>query len=174
MSAVQIASWSRRSTNSSKRHTRRVRPRGFRRGGPSRDALDALFAFLRVEVATLADVEAAIFGRSPDMVSPSEQTSRNLVADAHDIPDAVIPLLIERVEAVVGDLRHAGRVSRTDPSRKFLRDIADGLKRTLRSWLPRTGCAVEDIAIALFVGKRSSRTSAERQVSAGWSVESGG
>jgi hypothetical protein len=96
--------------------------------GPRRDALDALFAFLRVEVAKLADAEAASFGRSPDMVSPSEQTSRNLVADAHDIPDAVIPLLIERVEAVIGHLRtRATRIE--DPSiATLLRDIADGLQ----------------------------------------------
>ena len=96
--------------------------------GPRRDALDALFAFLRVEVATLADAEAAIFGRSPDMVSPSEQTSRNLVADAHDIPDAVIPLLIERIEVVVGHLRT--RATRIEDSSiaKMLRDIADGLE----------------------------------------------
>jgi hypothetical protein len=96
--------------------------------GPSRDALDALFAYLRTEVATLADAEAAMFGRSPDMVSPSEQTSRNLIADAHDIPDAVIPLLIERVETVVGHLRT--RVARIDDVSvaNILGDIADGLQ----------------------------------------------
>ena len=96
--------------------------------GPSRDALDALFAFLRAEVVTLADAEAAIFGRSPDMVSPSEQTSRNLVADAHDIPDAVIPLLIERVEAVVEHLRTRATGIEDSSIAKILRDIADGLE----------------------------------------------
>jgi hypothetical protein len=96
--------------------------------GPRRNALEALFAFLRVAVATLADAEAAIFGRSPDMVSPSEQTSRNLVADAHDIPDAVIPLLIERVEAVVGHLRTRSTRIEDSSIAKILRDIADGLE----------------------------------------------
>jgi hypothetical protein len=96
--------------------------------GPSRDALDALFAFLRVEAATLADTEEATFGRSPDMVSPSEQTSRNLVADAHDIPDAVIPLLIERVMGVVGQLRtRAASVEDSSIARTF-RQTADGLQ----------------------------------------------
>ncbi len=96
--------------------------------GPRRDALDALFDFLREEATTLADVEAAMFGRSPEMVSPSEQTSRNLIADAHDRPDAVIPLLIQRVEAVAGDLR--SRAERLDDSAiaTTLREIADGLQ----------------------------------------------
>jgi hypothetical protein len=96
--------------------------------GPRRDALDALFEFLRVEAATLADAEAAIFGRSPDMVSPSEQTSRNLIADAHDIPDAVVPLLIERVEGVAGQLRTRAERIEDSSLAKVLRDIADGLQ----------------------------------------------
>jgi hypothetical protein len=96
--------------------------------GPRREALDALFAFLRVEVANLADAEAALFGRSPDMVSPSEQTSRNLVADAHDVPDAVIPLLMERVEGVVGHLRTRAVHIEDSSVAKLLGDIADGLQ----------------------------------------------
>jgi hypothetical protein len=96
--------------------------------GPRRDALDALFAFLRVEAATLADVEAATFGRSPDMVSPSEQPSRNLIADAHDIPDAIIPLLIERVEVAARELRtRAARIEDSSIA-KTIREIADGLQ----------------------------------------------
>jgi hypothetical protein len=96
--------------------------------GPRRDALDALFAFLREKAATLADAEAAIFGRSPDMVSPSEQASRNLIADAHDTPDAVIPLLIERVEGVAGGLRtRAARVGDSSIA-KVLHEVADGLQ----------------------------------------------
>jgi hypothetical protein len=96
--------------------------------GPRRDALDALFEFLRREASTVADAEAAMFGRSPDMVSPSEHPSRNLVADAHDRADAVIPLLIQRVEAVAGDLR--ARAARIEDSAiaNTLRQIADGLQ----------------------------------------------
>ena len=96
--------------------------------GPRREALDALFQFLREEAATLADTEAAMFGRSPDMVSPSEQTSRNLIADAHDVPDEVIPLLIERVQALAGRLR--ARATRVEDSSvaSVLREIADGLQ----------------------------------------------
>jgi hypothetical protein len=95
--------------------------------GPRRDALDALFHFLREEAVTLADAEAAMFGRSPDMVSPSEHTKRNLIADAHDIPDAVIPLLIERVEDVAEELRtHAAHIDDSSIANTF-REIADGL-----------------------------------------------
>ena len=73
--------------------------------GPTHDALDALFAFLVGQAAAVADAEAAIDGRSPDMVSPSEHRSRSLIHDAHDKPDAVVPLLIERVHGVAGALR---------------------------------------------------------------------
>jgi hypothetical protein len=95
--------------------------------GPRRDALDALFAFVRVSAANLADAEAAMFGRSPDMVSPSEQTKRNLIADAHDDPDAVIPLLIERVEGVAAALRTRAARIEDSAMAEELREIADGL-----------------------------------------------
>lgn len=43
---------------------------------PTHDALDALFGFLVGQAAAVADAEAAIDGRSPDMVSPSQHRSR--------------------------------------------------------------------------------------------------
>jgi hypothetical protein len=101
--------------------------------GPTHDALDALFAFLVGQVATVADAEAAIDGRSADMVSPSEHQSRSLIHDAHDKPDAVVPLLIERVHAVAGALRtSAAKIEGSDTAR-LLHDTASGLDRHIEA-----------------------------------------
>jgi hypothetical protein len=96
---------------------------------PTHDALDALFGFLVGQAAAVADAEAAIDGRSPDMVSPSQHRSRNLIHDAHDQPDAIVPLLIERVHGVAGALRASAATIEGSDTARLLHETAEGLGR---------------------------------------------
>ena len=96
---------------------------------PTHDALDALFGFLVGQAAAVADAEAAIDGRSPDMVSPSQHRSRSLIQDAHDQPDAIVPLLIERVHGVAGALRASAATIEGSDTARLLHETAEGLGR---------------------------------------------
>ena len=99
--------------------------------GPLYDAVDAMLQFLAAQTVAVADAEAAIGGRSPNLVSPSEHETPTVVADAGGSNDAVLELVDERGRELAKNMRaRAARVEGSDAAKLFT-GIADGLDEHL-------------------------------------------
>jgi hypothetical protein len=99
--------------------------------GPLYDSTDALFQFLVAQTAAVADAEAAIGGRSPDLVSPSAHPTQNVIADAGGSTEAVLRMVDERGRRLANDMRErAAKVDGSDAGKLFT-GIADGLDEHL-------------------------------------------
>jgi hypothetical protein len=99
--------------------------------GPLHDAVDALFQFLVAQTVAVADAEAAIGGRSPNLVSPSARETRNVIADAGGSNEAVLEMVDERGRDLANDMRErAAKVEGSDAAKLFT-GIADGLAEHL-------------------------------------------
>ena len=99
--------------------------------GPLYDAVDALFQFLVAQTVTVADAEAAIGGRSPNLVSPSAHQTPNLIAEAGGSTEAVLELVDERGRQLANDMRkRAAKVEGSDAAKLFT-GIANGLDEHL-------------------------------------------
>jgi hypothetical protein len=96
--------------------------------GPVQDAISALMASIFSHASDVADQEAAIDGRSSEMISPSAHGSPSLLINASSA-GGVVPLLLERARNVVADVRtRASNLSETDAA-ELLNGIADDLDR---------------------------------------------
>jgi hypothetical protein len=99
--------------------------------GPLYDAVDALLQFLVAQTVTVADAEAAIGGRSPDLVSPSAHQTPNVIAEAGGSTEVVLEIVDERGRKLANDMRkRAAKVDGSDAARLFI-GIADGLDEHL-------------------------------------------
>ena len=99
--------------------------------GPLYDAVDAMLQFLVAQTVAVADAEAAIGGRSPDLVSPSAHETTNVIADAGGSTEAVLEMVDERGRELANDMRkRAAKVEGSDAANLFT-GIADGLDEHL-------------------------------------------
>lgn len=99
--------------------------------GPRADAVEALFQFLVAQTAAVADAEAAIGGRSPDLVSPSAHETPNVIANAGGSNEAVLEMVNERGRELANGMRErAGKLEGSNASELFT-GIANGLDEHL-------------------------------------------
>jgi hypothetical protein len=95
------------------------------------DAVDAMLQFLVARTVAVADAEAAIGGRSPDLVSPSAHETRNVIADAGGSTEAVLEMVDERGRKLANDMcERAAKVEGSDAAKLFT-GIAEGLDEHL-------------------------------------------
>jgi hypothetical protein len=99
--------------------------------GPSYDAVDALFQFLLAQTVAVADAEAAIGGRSPDLVSPSAHPPRNVIAEAGGSTEAVLAMVDERGHKLAKSMRERAEKVEGSDAAKLFTGIADGLDEHL-------------------------------------------
>ena len=111
--------------------------------GPLYDAVDAMLQFLVAQTVTVADAEAAIDGRSPNLVSPSEHQTPNVIADAGGSNEAVLEMVDKRGHELANAMRErAAKVEGSDAATLFT-GIADGLDKHLDA-LSRAAAAGSD------------------------------
>jgi DNA-binding ferritin-like protein len=90
-------------------------------------ALEDLRRFVGTKAVEVGDAEAALGGRSPDLVSPTGRSVRNVRAEAGDAPGAVADLVVRDVRAVADDVRARAQSVDDAPTATLFREVADGL-----------------------------------------------
>jgi hypothetical protein len=96
--------------------------------GAVQESVDDLMTFLFTHAAAVADAEAAIDGRSPDMISPSAHGAPQLMVDARGADD-VVPLLIERARKLSAAIRTRATDLGASEVGRLLDDVAEGLDK---------------------------------------------
>jgi hypothetical protein len=100
-------------------------------GTPLGVALHELVTYLIDESHAVMDAEANLGGPSPDVTAPSTHQRGNLMAEVHGDLAAAVATLVDRLQAVVDDIRTRssglGEAGQVD----LLVALADGLERRL-------------------------------------------
>lgn len=95
---------------------------------PARAALQDLVSFLIEQSGQFMVAEERIDGRSDEVASPSSHQRGNLLAEANgDVPTA-ISHLVQRLRAIVADVRARAADMPDAAEAPMLTDLADGLE----------------------------------------------